>query len=91
MEAAGGDVRCARVHPAENLLRRLWSFSRIQAKTPLDNRLSQITEKKFPEHHWNDGAETTCLRNGKPIFQFNPSSLSISNRGPTLKEMHVFL
>lgn len=52
MEAAGGDVRCARVHPAENPLRRLWSFSRIQAETPLDNRLSQITgRKKFPEHH----------------------------------------
>lgn len=48
-------------------------------------------KKKIPEHHRNDGAETTCLRNGKPIFQFNPSSLPVSDRGPTLKEIHVFL
>lgn len=67
-------------HFQESKLKRLWTIVSVRSQ-----------EKKFPEHHWNDGAETTCLRNGKPIFQFNPSSLSISNRGPTLKEMHVFL
>jgi len=48
-----------------------------------------VSHKKNPEHLVYDGAETTCLRNGKPIFQFNPSSPSISNRGPTQKEMHA--
>ena len=66
-----------------------WSFPRIQTETTWDNSLSECDPKKIREHHWNDGEETTCLRNGKSIFQFNPSYRSISNRGPTLKEIHA--
>lgn len=33
-----------------------------------------LPSPKCHEPLWYDGAQTTCLRNGKPIFQFNPSS-----------------
>lgn len=46
--------------------------------TAWDNSLCRI--KIFSKHHRYDGAQTTCLRNGKPIFHFNPSYSSISNK-----------